>query len=612
MMTHPGARGSFRFGNVIFAVVLAVALGLAAFQYAQFWENARPRWHGLVHDRSGHYQFAQELALAIRHGQPVAFFSTLEKAKVWPPVHGLLAAGVLAVGGIDFRLAVLPSLLGWIATAVFGFLLARRATSSNGNAAGIIAATMILASPALRAYALDIMLESLGAALTLMAIYFYAVAREEAPAVRTCRRFAVTLTILFFEKYNYWLLVVLALAANEIFRLRQSDWARARAKLTLFDWRGAVAAEMRQPLTWLCLLLSLGVLLIYWLRPAPVSLAGKFFSLYPPNNLVTVAYAALFFRLLRVPAFWRETDPARRQLLAWHGLPIALSFLLPRRLSVFIWFLGPFNKGERSAVPLFETAQYYWHAIVVDYHAALWSALCAILLFALAVLTFHRLRDGGRALVFLVAIAALLTLLHPNQKSRFLHSWWPAVWVVGAAGLTNGLRATGRWRQPLAAACGVALIGAQTPAFVRPGHASETGLRGENGSLLDLSDAYLSQLSGDRSLAIFSTVPCPQFLLWTYHERFPAFNKIELPLKDYPLSPNEVQGRVLQWAATTHTHTIAFLDFAPDSPEYVPSTGDYAGYHQIAQILNSDPRFTLLQQRHFPEYGCTVTTWRGN
>ncbi|MGI9172750.1 MAG: hypothetical protein ACR2F0_05505 [Chthoniobacterales bacterium] len=609
-MIHLGARGSFRFGNVMFAVVIAVALGLAAFQYAQFCENARPRWHGFVHDRSGHYQFAQELALAIRHSQPVAFFSTLEKAKVWPPVHGLLAAAVLAVGGIDYRLAVLPSLLGWIATAVFGFLLARRATSSNGNAAGIIAATMILASPALRAYALDIMLESLGSGLTLMAIYFYAVAREEAPAVRTWRRLALTLTILFFEKYNYWLLVVLALAATELIRRRGADFQRATARLRRSDWRRALRAEARQPFTWLCLLLSLGALAILMFHPAPISLGGKAVSLYPPNNLLTLAYFALFLRLLLARAFWRAQDSARRQILLWHCLPVAISFLLPRRLGVFIWFLGPFNKDERTVVPLAEATRSYFHWIVSDYHVAPWSALLAVIFFVLAVLSFSRLRPGGRALILFVGIAAVLTLLHPNQKSRYLHSWWPAVWVVGAAGLTTCLRDTGRSRRPLVATAAVALLAAQVPAMLQPGRASETGLRGESGSLLDLSDAYLSQLSGDRSLAIFSTVPCTQFLLWTYHERFPAADQIEFPLQAYPLSPNEVQSRVLQWAATTHAQTIAFLDFAPDSPEYVPSAADYAGYHQIAQILNSDPRFTLLQQRHFLEYGCTVTTWR--
>jgi len=46
---------------------------------------------------------------------------------VWGPLHMTLAAVALLVGGFDYRIAVLPSLAGWIATAIFAFLAARRA-----------------------------------------------------------------------------------------------------------------------------------------------------------------------------------------------------------------------------------------------------------------------------------------------------------------------------------------------------------------------------------------------------------------------------------------------------------------------------------------------------
>ncbi len=208
-------RPDLKYARACLLVIVAAALALAAWQYWQFLENPRPRWNGLVHDRGSHYRFAQTMALALRQADPIAFFSTLEQAKVWPPVHGLLAAAVLAIGGIDYRLAVLPSLAGWVATAVFGFLLARRISAAHGNAAGAIAALMIFASPALRVYALDIMLESLGAGLSVMALYFYVSAKQKSSA-RAWRWLALSLTVLFFEKYNYWLLVAFALVAAEV------------------------------------------------------------------------------------------------------------------------------------------------------------------------------------------------------------------------------------------------------------------------------------------------------------------------------------------------------------------------------------------------------------
>ena len=592
------------------ALVIAAALALGAFHYWQFLQNPRPRWNGIVHDRSGHYEFAQTLAIAVRQADPVAFFSTLEKAKVWPPVHGLCAAAVLAIGGIDYRLAVLPSLAGWIATVVFGFLLARRISASNGNAAGVIAATLILASPAHRIYAVDIMLESLGAALTMMALYFYAAAKQE-PSVRAWRRLAITLTVLFFEKYNYWLLVVFALAAAELAGWSAADWKRSAGVFTRFDWRRAIRAEMREPLTWVFCAIVAITLAIFLLKPEPLKFGGKPVSLYPPNNLVTLAYAVLFFRVLKSGIVRRIVAPAQKQLAVWHILPIAISFLLPRRLSAFAWFLGPLNRSERSTPPVLDTAAFYVRSLSVDYHAAIWSTLLAALLFALALVFYRRLRPGALAVVILVLISAALALLHPNQKSRYLHSWPPAFWLVGAAGLVGCLNGARRFRQPLALTATAAVVLLHAPGLLKPGHAPEAGCRGETTSLLDITDTYLSELGDQRRAAIFSTVPCAELLIWTHHERYPQLDQVEIPLKDFPLTSEGVRRRLEKWEVESRADAAVFIDMTPDSPDYRALT-DYSAYAQVGQRINSNPRFHLARQWHLPEHGCTISMWTRN
>ncbi len=606
-MTSLGARTSLRTDRVCLALVLAATLGLAVFHYAQFRSDPRPLWNGIVHDRSGHYQFAQEMAIALRRADPISFFSTLEKAKVWPPLHGLCAAAVLAVGGIDYRLAVLPSLVGWIATAVFGFLLARRCSASSGNVAGVIAAAMILASPALRAYALDIMLESLGAALTLAALYYYSVARET-PSLRTWRWFALALTFLFFEKYNYWLLVVLALSATELIYLTAGTGARVWRFFRQIDWKRALRGELRQPLTWLCVVVALTALAIFVIHPGPLSLGGKRVSLYPPNNLVTIAYVALFFRLLSLGKPWQIGPPALRQILTWHCLPLAVSFLFPRRLSTFIWFLGPLNRDQPSPAPIGEAARSFLDALVNDYHPAKWVAVAAVLSFVLALCTFRQMRPAGRALMLLVLISAALTLVHPNHKSRYLHSWLPALWIAGAAGLANSFARAGRAGRPLAVAAAVAITASLSGDMLQPGRAPELGKRGEKSSLLEITDTYLAGV-GDRRVAIFSTVPCRQLLLWTYHERYPRLDKIETPIKDYPLSPDDLRTRMDSWAATNHADVVVLVDIAPDSPDYLPMAGDYAAFHQIGERISSNPQFFRSREWSLPHHACTITTW---
>ena len=141
--------------------VLVAALVVAALDYAYFLDHHRQLWTGTIHDRHAHYLTALSLALDLRQADIVQGLHDFDRARVWPPLHALLAAAVLAVGGPDYRLAVLPSLLAFVGTVLLGFLVARRAAPRGGNFAGLAAALLILTSTPHRAFATDVMLESL-------------------------------------------------------------------------------------------------------------------------------------------------------------------------------------------------------------------------------------------------------------------------------------------------------------------------------------------------------------------------------------------------------------------------------------------------------------------
>ena len=363
-------------------VALAAATLVIARNYYYFLANPRPLWNALVYDRNGHYDFAVRMALALRGCQPVRFLSImLDQSKVWPPVHGLLTALIIAPGGPNYRWAGIPSLLGWWMTAAFAFLTARRISAAGGSAAGMIAAALVLASPAYRDYSTDIMLESLGAGLTMMALYMYVVAVQEA-SVRAWRNLAIVLTVLFFEKYNYWMLTAIALVAAQILRYPRYYLKSARALAGRVN-RQMLAGEISHPLN----LIAIAILILmaaFWIRgPQPLKLGTYRISIYPPRNLLTAAYAALLLRKARcAPAgWWRKlfsssrVQSPRSELVLWHVLPIATSFLLPGRLWMFLWYVGPFNHA--ATVPVHGmrwAAAYYAGAAVYEYHPAAWIA----------------------------------------------------------------------------------------------------------------------------------------------------------------------------------------------------------------------------------------------
>src|SRR5262245_55599950 len=87
----------------IFAIALA-AIAIAAAAFAEYYANPERLWRAYYHDRNSHLAFGMDLGLALRSFDPAWFFSELEKAKVWPPFHGLLLSLVMLIGGIDNRL----------------------------------------------------------------------------------------------------------------------------------------------------------------------------------------------------------------------------------------------------------------------------------------------------------------------------------------------------------------------------------------------------------------------------------------------------------------------------------------------------------------------------
>ena len=197
---------------IVPTAVLLAALAAAAFAYVHFLQVSRHLWDGASHDRNAHYDFALQMASDLRLGRVVEFITELDSARMWPPLHGILAATVLLAAGPDYRWAVLPSLAGWAAAVFFACLSARRAVRRGRDLAGLVAALFVLVSPAYRAYATDVMLESLGAGLSMAALYCYLTTvqgRGASPWPARC--LGLVLTLLFLHKYNYWTLVVAAL-----------------------------------------------------------------------------------------------------------------------------------------------------------------------------------------------------------------------------------------------------------------------------------------------------------------------------------------------------------------------------------------------------------------
>jgi hypothetical protein len=603
--------------RVALAAVLVAALVVAGVAYAQFLQAPEFLWDSCTHDRNSHYRLGQRLALSLRQGDLVAAFRQVHAARVWPPLHSILLGAVLTVGGIDYRLAVLPSLAAWVASCVLIFLTARRLVPRLGNLAGAAAALFFLASPAHRAFATDIMLESLGACLTLAGLYCYVLAIQE-PSAGAGRGLGLALTGLFLTKYNYWTLLAAGLLLAALAAHRQplrdtlvAAWGRLAPGRWLRD-------QLKHPLTYLLVpsaLLTLAVLAAVLIAKQPIVLqfGGREIELRTTQNLAYVTYVLLVLRLL---PWWRRVAhpwvlglaaPAR-QVVLWHGYALALWFLWPQKLGYFLWYLTYGSHGRAAdASPWAGNAAYYWACLVEDYHGSLAALLAALVLAGLAVLLWRRLRPGAAGVLLFLAVAALLTNYHSANRSRFLHPWLATTWVAAGAGLAcvAGSASSRRARLALGAGGLASLAALLGPGLVEHGHAPEGGPCPERPTLLALADCYLPRVADARRPTLLSNGPLHAFFEWTFAERYgrrPA--DVNLGWTKDPADRAAFDA----WLRETASDELVLVEVT-DAEWFELSSEEPADW--LRKRLEGQDVFVRTEQAALPLYrGITVSVWR--
>ncbi len=608
--------------RLLVALVAAGATVLAVSLWKSYAAAPDLLWRSVYHDRNGHFAYGLDLALAVTTFDPLWFLSELEKAKVWPPLHGLILSGVLLAGGIDHRLGIVPSLLGWVMTIVLSWLIARRlfVASMPGILAGAVAATLTAASPAFRLLAADVMLEGLGAGLSALALFAAMLAGAEPERPTRWRLLALTLTALFFYKGNYWGLVVVALALAYL-SLDVRLWLRrAGVAWRAFDLASAANA-LGDPLLVAAAAVAALVGFLYWQGPTSVVLFSRPVSLYPPENLATVAYALLF---ARTALAWRRHRTAFDAALGsafgtagcilfyWHVVPVAISFLLPKRLASFLWAVGPANYDWQHFYDPIGGALLYWRAFIEGFHAAPWMAVLALVLASIGMVRMWRL-PAARGVVVFALWSVIAVIAHPQHQGRFLASWVFAVWICAGAGagalfelalarrrqfvritalvvLVVALVAANVWREPSKVAYAAAIHPTEGP------------------SDLDLVRSYLDDLNGAREVMVATTFGMSSLFVWTIREHCRCNVAVRQPALEQLGSRDEV-ARVMAESITRSNADVVVVIDAPHSGYALPRLGwTYDVLVGIVDAMAQQDRFVRVAS--YPVPGGSASVWR--
>jgi hypothetical protein len=595
---------------------VAIVIVLAAVSvYRAFRPEAGHLWYAPAHDRNGHYQRSQRIALALRDGNLRTLVSEIHAATVWPPLHPLVTGSILAVGGLDARFAVLSSLAAWAATCWFAFALAYRLAPQGKALAGGVALLFMLASPAHRAYAVDVMIESMGAALTLAVLYCYVTAFDDGSAARG-RWLGLSLFALLLTKSNYWTLVAAGLTPALLYRYRglvtKWLWSMFRPSIVR-DW---IAMQVRHPLTYLLLPAFAFAGYVRFVGPVSFTLMGQTVASDTLNFPAELCYFLLVVRLL---PWWLRTGRAAaarlpvplRQAAGWFGYPLAVWWLWPNRLGAFLDSVGRTEHGRVADYSRWVgSIGYYWGVLSSDYHAGEVCLVIAVALAAVAIAGWRRWDRGGAAVFSFLIVAALLTNYHPANRGRFLFTWLATAWVaagVGAAWLVVRLsrRLTA---SRTAMSCGViaVLLCVQAPTLLRQGHAEEGGPRPDLPSLATVADAVVADAATSRRPALLASPPLELVFDWRLAEARAAPRRFVTPPRQ-AFAPADPVG-LGQWLRSVDSDLLVLVEVPPlmDAPPTVGFDFDW-----LREWLESTGLYAVVDDRTFAECpGVHVQTWR--
>jgi hypothetical protein len=602
------------------ALVAAVALGLAAAMFAAYYAHPEELWRNLWHDRSAHYGYGLDLAIGLRNLNPVAFLAALEAIRVWTPLHPVLLGTILAFGNLDLRLATVPSLIGWVMTIVLAWLIARRllADRLQGMVAGTLAVIFVMASPLFRWLAGDVMLETLGAALTALSLWTYMRAAEAPRDYGRWRAVAIALTLLFLEKENYWLLTVVALAIAVVSEQPRAFLAGTREFIAGPEMRELARGSLRDPLLIGFAIACVLVVAILLKGPAAVQLFGHGISLYPPGNLLTIAWGLLFIRIV---LFWHRYrasfadrfGPLGRAMFYWHFVPLGGFLLLPERLPFLIFFVSPVNSQEVQVFDPWSGARQYVQGFIDTYHAAPWSAGLVAVLAVVAMLQIRRLTPHARSVFILLIVSTAAAILHPNVEERYLASFIFTYWIIAGAGgaIVIGWL-TVRWSAAPRALAAAILLCALAAAHVRASQSHEpvdlVGTRHGPANDLDLAAAYLPAVAGYRHVGFVLSFSHNPFILWSLRAQCRCHATIESPSPRLPATREQVRQAVEAWAETTPVQRIVAIDTL--GYNNLPHRG--WGEEQARGMMDgmaSQRRFERIETIPLPGYPAEITIW---
>ena len=422
---HVNARPSpflRRLPGPVSLIVAAVALGYVAHVVAQHTievVDARrllPRWDLATHLVQGWLDYH-----LLATGQIPRLLWDLWLQGYWPPMLSLYQVPFYLVLGGGMASGLWSSLVAFVLTGLAGSALIWCEFKQDSALPASVFLALLVSSPFLLAYASVPMTEMLGALTQLLVLLAYVHYRHNrTPAA--ARLFAISLTILFFTKYNYFILLAAPLVVLEWLERTSGSSAVERATMV---WRWALRLVSTPSGAFVCLYLA-ALLAIVVTGGFDFRVLGRRVSVHTIGNsghlVLYVVLGRLWYLHRRGRIHWDRVmslDPRVRALLIWFALPVTVWMASPYPNHIRDFANLVFNR-PLGASTVEAGAATYLDALRTLYFYDARVLVSVVVVFTIAAVQYRRQPPLMRWLILAVPLQLAAIALHQTRFPRFL------------------------------------------------------------------------------------------------------------------------------------------------------------------------------------------------
>lgn len=393
-----------------------------------------PRWDLATH--LGHGWLDYHL---LATGQIPGLLWDLWRQGYWPPGLSLYQVPFYLVLGGSMTSGLWSTPVAFVLITLTGSALLLSQWGDRALLPASVFLALLMSSPFLLAYATVTMTEMVGALAQLLVLLCYQRYRQR-PGHGTARLFAISLTVLFFVKYNYFLLLAGPFIVYEwLERTSGSDLSQRMTSLSRWTRRA-----LTSPTALALGLYVAGLLVIVRAGGFEFQLLGQRVSVHGVGNSGHVVLYILLGRLWYLHRRGRidwgrltSADPLIRPLLLWFVVPVTiwLASPYPNHIRDFANLVINRPLGEPTVGTGIAT---YLQALRSAYFYTDWTLAFVVMAFGIAAAQYRRQPPAMQWLIIAIPLQVAAIVLHQTRFTRFLLLTVVLLCLVAAS-------ETGRW-----------------------------------------------------------------------------------------------------------------------------------------------------------------------